>query len=109
MPAWIRARRLQLGELHSIKKRMRTGGLHTVCEEARCPNAHECWAGGTATVMLLGEVCTRGCRFCAVESAARPPDPDPGEPEQAAEAVAELLAMSTPPESRTARPISPTS
>ncbi|MGA2874859.1 MAG: lipoyl synthase [Nitrososphaerales archaeon] len=43
-------------------------GLHTVCEEAKCPNIGECWGGGTATFMLLGEVCTRGCRFCAVES-----------------------------------------
>src|SRR5579864_6716188 len=43
-------------------------GLHTVCEEAHCPNIGECWGGGTATFMLLGDVCTRGCRFCAVKS-----------------------------------------
>jgi len=47
---------------------LRSHGLHTVCEEARCPNLHECWGGGTATIMLLGGVCTRGCRFCAVTS-----------------------------------------
>jgi len=61
-----------------------------VCEEARCPNVHECWAGGTATVMLLGEVCTRGCRFCAVKTSKRPPPPDPDEPEQLAALIAEL-------------------
>lgn len=62
-------------------------GLHTVCEGARCPNVHECWGSGTATVMLLGEVCTRNCRFCAVAKG-RPEPPDPEEPEKVAQAVA---------------------
>ncbi|HSM92099.1 MAG TPA: lipoyl synthase [Anaeromyxobacteraceae bacterium] len=65
-------------------------GLPTVCRSARCPNVGECWSAGTATVMLLGEACTRGCRFCAVRTLARPPPPDPGEPRRVAEAVRAL-------------------
>jgi lipoic acid synthetase len=64
--------------------------LHTVCAEARCPNVAECWGGGTATVMLMGAVCTRGCRFCHVKAGARPPPLDPEEPRHLAEAVARL-------------------
>jgi lipoic acid synthetase len=63
--------------------------LATVCEEARCPNIGECWGGGTATVMLMGEVCTRACRFCHVKVGA-PPPLDPQEPEHLANAVREL-------------------
>ncbi len=54
--------------------------LHTVCEEAQCPNIGECWNGGTGTIMLLGDTCTRGCMFCAVKTSATPPPPDPFEP-----------------------------
>ena len=61
--------------------------LHTVCESARCPNMGECWSRGTATLMILGNVCTRACSFCAVETG-RPPELDLGEPARAAEAVA---------------------
>jgi lipoic acid synthetase len=64
--------------------------LHTVCAEAHCPNVGECWGGGTATVMLLGDVCTRACRFCNVRTDARPPPPDPDEPRHVAEAVRSL-------------------
>jgi lipoic acid synthetase len=63
--------------------------LNTVCEESRCPNVGECWGGGTATVMLMGEVCSRGCRFCHVANGELQPL-DPDEPEHLAEAVAEL-------------------
>jgi len=65
-------------------------GLSTVCDEARCPNKAECWGCGTATFMVLGDICTRGCRFCAVESAksGRPLRPD--EPESLAKAVSEM-------------------
>jgi lipoic acid synthetase len=63
--------------------------LATVCEEARCPNIAECWGGGTATVMLMGEVCTRACRFCHVKVGA-PPPLDPEEPENLARAAREL-------------------
>jgi lipoic acid synthetase len=64
--------------------------LHTVCEEARCPNLGECWDDGTATFMLLGDVCTRGCRFCAVTTGNPGGQVDPAEPEQIADAVAAM-------------------
>jgi lipoic acid synthetase len=64
--------------------------LHTVCEEAACPNAGECWSAGTATFLLMGGTCTRGCRFCDVESGAKPAPLDPGEPARVAEAAAAL-------------------
>jgi len=64
-------------------------GLRTVCREARCPNVGECWGAGAATVILLGEVCTRGCAFCSV-TAGMPDPPDPSEPERVATAAAEL-------------------
>ena len=73
-----------------LKGSLRSLKLNTVCEEAQCPNIGECWNGdtGTATVMLLGDTCTRGCRFCAVNTARTPPPPDPDEPENTAAAVA---------------------
>lgn len=61
--------------------------LHTVCEEARCPNIHDCWARGTATFMIAGKECTRGCRFCSVETLKTPEPLDPAEPERLADAV----------------------
>jgi lipoic acid synthetase len=69
---------------------MRGLGLHTVCEEARCPNIGDCWNRGTATFMILGDVCTRACGFCAVKTGlpARPPDPE--EPRRVADAVARM-------------------
>ncbi|XP_062106270.1 lipoyl synthase 2, mitochondrial-like [Humulus lupulus] len=76
-----------------IKKKLRELNLHTVCEEARCPNLGECWSGGetgiaTATIMILGDTCTRGCRFCNVKTSRKPPPPDPNEPTNVAEAIA---------------------
>jgi lipoic acid synthetase len=65
-------------------------GLHTVCDEAACPNKAECWACGTATFMVLGDVCTRGCRFCAVATAVRGTPPVAGEPRELALAIKEL-------------------
>lgn len=62
-------------------------GLATVCQEARCPNIGECWSSGTATVMIMGDTCTRGCRFCSVATSRNPPPPDPDEPHKVAEAV----------------------
>lgn len=72
-----------------IKAKLRELKLHTVCEEARCPNIGECWGGGdghtaTATIMLMGDTCTRGCRFCAVKTSKAPPPLDPNEPENTA-------------------------
>jgi lipoic acid synthetase len=67
-PEWLKVR-LPGGEEHArLTQTFRRLGLHTVCEEARCPNIGECWREGTATIMILGDVCTRGCRFCAVSS-----------------------------------------
>ncbi|KAL7005985.1 hypothetical protein EMMF5_004526 [Cystobasidiomycetes sp. EMM_F5] len=77
---------------NKIKNDLRGLGLHTVCEEARCPNIGQCWGGdkgdATATIMLMGDTCTRGCRFCAIKTAKAPPPLDPHEPENTAEAIA---------------------
>ena len=89
-PRWLRVP-LPGGERYQkVKDTLSTLKLHTVCAEAHCPNVGECWGGGTATVMLMGDVCTRGCRFCQVKTAARPPGLDPDEPRHLAEAVAQL-------------------
>lgn len=64
--------------------------LSTVCEEARCPNIAECWGAGTATFMVMGDSCTRGCRFCSVASSAKPAPPDPSEPAKLAQTLAEM-------------------
>ena len=88
-PDWLKVR-LPHGEGYErVKSILRRTGLATVCEEARCPNVAECWGGGTATVMLMGEVCTRACRFCHVKVGA-PPPLDPEEPENLARAAREL-------------------
>ncbi len=89
LPAWIRTRKMQLGELHEIKKRMRSGGLHTVCEEARCPNRSECFSRGTATFLINGRVCTRNCSYCSIAHG-RPQAVDSDEPRQLAEAVVKM-------------------
>ena len=65
-PPWLRVRAPGGENYAHLKRVLRERGLYTVCEEARCPNVGECWGGGTATFMVLGDVCTRGCRFCAV-------------------------------------------
>jgi lipoic acid synthetase len=78
-PEWIRERKLRLADLHEVKSVMRSNGLHTVCEEARCPNRGECFARGTATFLLLGDVCTRACGFCDIATG-RPRAVDPLEP-----------------------------
>jgi hypothetical protein len=64
----------------AVKESLSTLSLNTVCEEAQCPNIGECWNGGTGTIMLLGDTCTRGCMFCAVKTDGKPPEPDPFEP-----------------------------
>jgi lipoic acid synthetase len=89
LPAWIRSRRLRLGELHEIKKRMRSGGLHTVCEEARCPNRSECFSRGTATFLINGRICTRNCSYCSIAHG-RPSAIDPREPRELVEAAIEM-------------------
>jgi len=89
-PAWLRVG-IPSGEgCREMSELLRRRGLHTVCEGARCPNKAECWGASTATFMVLGATCTRGCRFCAVQ-AARQGDPlNSREPEELAAAVAEL-------------------
>jgi lipoic acid synthetase len=76
-------------EFKEIKQIMRSKTLHTVCEEAKCPNIHECWASKTATFMILGDICTRACRFCAVNSGL-PTELDMQEPERVAEAAEQM-------------------
>jgi lipoic acid synthetase len=66
LPVWIRERKLNLGALHDVRSVMTCGGLHTVCDEARCPNRSECFARGTATFLIAGDVCTRSCRYCSI-------------------------------------------
>jgi len=72
---------------NEVKDSLEKLNLHTVCEEAQCPNIGECWNGGTGTIMLLGDTCTRGCMFCAVNTSASPPPPDPFEPFKTADAI----------------------
>jgi lipoic acid synthetase len=88
-PPWIRERKLRLADLHGVKSLMREHGLHTVCEEARCPNRGECFSRGTATFLLLGDVCTRACGFCDIANG-RPAPPDSREPARVREAVARM-------------------
>jgi lipoic acid synthetase len=89
-PDWLKVRFPTGANVDRIRSQLRRLGLHTVCEESLCPNMGECWRGGTATFMLMGELCTRGCRFCAVKSAARPAPLDPEEPEKVGRTVASL-------------------
>lgn len=85
-PEWLKVR-VGVGETYaSVHRLMRAEGLHTVCEEARCPNQGECWTLGTATFMVLGSVCTRNCGFCAIETG-RPPVTDADEPRRVGEAA----------------------
>lgn len=85
-PDWIRIKLTTGDNYQDIKKMMRSKTLHTVCEEARCPNIYECWANRTATFMILGDICTRACRFCAVNTG-MPTELDLQEPERVAEAA----------------------
>jgi lipoic acid synthetase len=88
-PEWLKIK-LTTGEnFKELKNMMRDKTLHTVCEEAKCPNIHECWANRTATFMILGDICTRACRFCAVNSGL-PTELDLGEPERVAEAAEQM-------------------
>jgi lipoic acid synthetase len=89
-PSWFRVpapSQAHDSRYQEVKDSLSKLDLHTVCEEAQCPNIGECWSGGTGTIMLLGDTCTRGCMFCAVNTASTPPPPDPFEPFKTAEAV----------------------
>ncbi|XP_053712834.1 lipoyl synthase, mitochondrial-like [Synchiropus splendidus] len=93
LPPWLKTE-IPIGKNYNkLKNTLRDLNLHTVCEEARCPNIGECWGGGeyataTATIMLMGDTCTRGCRFCSVKTARQPPPLDPDEPFNTAKAIA---------------------
>ena len=89
IPDWIKVRVHEGEDYRQLKQLVRSRRLHTVCEEAQCPNIFDCWNRRTATFMILGDVCTRACRFCAVTSG-RPTELDIGEPLRVAESVAEL-------------------
>jgi lipoyl synthase len=88
-PPWLKVRAPFGQRIHDLKKLLGGLRLNTVCQEALCPNMGECWAHGVATFMILGDVCTRGCRYCAVDKG-RPTELDLGEPDRVAEAVARM-------------------
>ncbi|KAH3683601.1 hypothetical protein WICPIJ_005448 [Wickerhamomyces pijperi] len=91
LPSWLKVPIPKGQSFHKLKKDVKELKLATVCEEAKCPNIGECWGGkkseATATIMLLGDTCTRGCRFCSVKTNRNPAKPDPNEPENTAEAI----------------------
>ncbi|KAL8664461.1 MAG: hypothetical protein Q9202_003011 [Teloschistes flavicans] len=92
LPTWLQTPIPNSPNYKRIKSDLRGLNLHTVCEEARCPNINDCWGGSdksaaTATIMLMGDTCTRGCRFCSVKTDRKPPPLDPHEPEHTAEAL----------------------
>jgi len=89
-PPWLRVKFFGGPNYQELKRIMRTLDLHTVCESARCPNMGECWEHGTATFMILGDICTRACGFCAVPSGKPVGPPDEDEPLRVAEAVAKM-------------------
>jgi lipoic acid synthetase len=88
-PSWLKVKAPGGPNYLRLKQMMRDLDLHTVCEEAHCPNVGECWEHGTATFMILGDVCTRNCAYCAVAHG-RPPKFDPSEPARVAEAAAKM-------------------
>jgi lipoyl synthase len=88
-PAWLRAKLPNGPEYAKVRQLVDDQQLHTVCQSAQCPNMGECWSRGTATVMILGNICTRSCNFCAIETG-RPTELDLGEPARVADAVAKM-------------------
>jgi lipoic acid synthetase len=88
-PEWLKIKLNTGDNFKEIKSMMRSKTLHTVCEEAKCPNIHECWANRTATFMILGDICTRACRFCAVKTGL-PTELDLAEPERVADAALQM-------------------
>ena len=90
LPEWFRVTLPSGDEMERYKSTtasVKDNQLHTVCEEAHCPNIHDCWSRGTATFMIAGKACTRGCRFCAVDTVRNPPPPDRDEPGNLADAI----------------------
>ena len=93
-PDWLRAKLPTSKAYRETKEIVDAHSLHTVCQSAQCPNMGECWSRGTATVMILGNVCTRSCRFCAVQTG-RPAELDLGEPARVAESIAKMNLQHT--------------
>ena len=89
-PGWLKVRASSGQRYFAIKNMLSQLNLATVCQEARCPNIGECWSGGTATVMLMGDVCTRGCRFCAVKTSRQGVKLDEKEPEKVGYAISQM-------------------
>ena len=97
-PEWLKIRVPSGENYQAVRRVLKREGLHTVCEHARCPNLGECWSERTATFMILGHTCTRGCRFCAVDAGQEPPRMDETEPckvARAAQAMAVRHAVIT--------------
>ncbi len=90
LPEWLSIRYDAKADSGGVSSLVNSLSLHTVCQSAHCPNRNECWAKGTASFMVMGEYCTRACRFCSVKTLKHPPPPDPLEPERLAEAVSSL-------------------
>lgn len=88
-PEWLRAKLPTSNEYKEVRQIVDSNELHTVCKSAQCPNMGECWSRGTATVMILGNICTRSCRFCAIQTG-RPTELDLGEPARVAESIARM-------------------
>ena len=89
-PEWLKVRLPHGPVYEKVKSTLHELKLATVCEESRCPNIGECWGGGTATVMVMGDTCTRGCRFCNIDTAKHPKPLDPDEPKNLATAIGRL-------------------
>ena len=89
-PKWLKIKISTNDNFSNIKSTLRSHNLHTVCEEAHCPNISECWNTGTATFMLMGDTCTRGCKFCAVKTGNPMKELDINEPKKLARALAEI-------------------
>lgn len=89
-PRWLKVKLPTSPRYHQIRNTARTRKLSTVCEEAHCPNIGECWGGGTATFMVMGHICTRGCRFCAVTTRRKGVDLDLDEPANLAQTIREM-------------------
>lgn len=89
LPAWFRTSSINVKEVRGMRRLMDDLRLNTICESACCPNRHECYVQKTATFLILGDTCTRSCRFCCVKKG-RPASPDPAEPEHVVQAVAQL-------------------
>lgn len=88
-PEWLRTQLTRAQDYSRVKDTLKHGSLHTICESGACPNKGECWREGTATFMILGDICTRSCRFCNVKTG-KPFPPDPSEAERVARAVREM-------------------